>query len=56
MNMNNLPKINLDFSVPTGGLVYKVELDLPLFLPKLQETFGIDLSGIILPLLLKVIR
>jgi hypothetical protein len=54
--MNNLPNINLDFSCPESGLVYKVELNLSILLPKIQEMFGIDLSAVVLPLLLRVIR
>ena len=56
MTMNNLPNISLNFSLPECGLVYKVDLNLPLLLPKLQEIFGADLKPVIIPLLLRFIR
>ena len=54
--MNKLPNISLNFSSPQNGLVYKVELDLSLLLPKLQELFGVDLQPIAVPMLAQLVR
>ncbi|CAG8473937.1 14675_t:CDS:2 [Ambispora leptoticha] len=35
--------------------VYKLELNLPLLLPKLEEVFGVDPHSVVLPLLLQLI-
>ncbi|CAG8574249.1 13002_t:CDS:10, partial [Ambispora leptoticha] len=38
------------------GLVYRVDLDLSCFLPKLQELFEVDLKSVVIPLLVKLTR
>ena len=54
--MNKLPNISLNFSNQECGLAYRVELNLPVFLPKLQELLGVDLQPIIIPLLAQLVR
>jgi len=54
--MNNLPNISLNFSLPECGLVYKIDLNLPVLLLKSQEVFGADLKPVIITLLLRFVR
>jgi len=56
MIMNKLPNISLNLANQACGLAYKVELNLPVLLPKLQETLGVDLQSVIIPLLARFIR
>jgi hypothetical protein len=54
MIMNKLP--NLSFHLQSCGLSQKVELDLAVFLPRLQKLCGIDLKPVVIPLLVKFVR
>jgi hypothetical protein len=52
--MNKLPIVS--FHLQAYGLSQKVELDLPILLPKLQEILGVDLKLVVIPLLTRFIR
>ena len=56
MTMNKLPNFNYHLELPSCGLFYRVDLDLSLLLPRLQELFEVDLKPVVIPLLIKLTR